>query len=390
MYARHPFRSVNAAVLLLAVGTGYGGGNVGPITAQISHSFHVSLSAVGLTVTFFFGAIAIVTIRAARYLRHLGGTRTFVVCGALAGVGNAVCAASPWFAGVLVGRVLAGLGAGLALVAGPVVAEEHGGPRLVGVFGAAITVAIALALAVGSALDQANVSWRFAFVISALVGVSLLLVLPARLRATIPGPAAQAHFLKLAVRSRNLWRLMLLFVHANGFTIVVSTWLLEYLVRTGGTPPWIAGILGFVLFGVTAVMRQVGGRLAGAKPALKRLAAGSPLLSAGGLAGLALDPRPLPAVIWVALMGVGLALPYALMYDGAQRLFPRSPSAAVALLQSGPNVVLMAVIPIVGAALDGGHGDVAFLVLAGFMALAALANATRAAVEEPAADSRTA
>jgi hypothetical protein len=46
-----------------------------------------------------------------------------------------ICAVSPWFAGVLVGRAVVGFGAGLVFVIVPVVARATGGARLVGLFG---------------------------------------------------------------------------------------------------------------------------------------------------------------------------------------------------------------------------------------------------------------
>jgi hypothetical protein len=47
----------------------------------------------------------------------------------------------------------------------------------------------------------------------------------------------------------------------------------------------------------------------------------------------------------------------------------------IALLQTGPNIVPMAVVPLVSAALDAGHGPVAFLALTAFVAVVAVANA---------------
>jgi hypothetical protein len=76
-------------------------------------------------------------------------------------------------------------------------------------------------------------------------------------------------------------------------------------------------------------------------------------------------------------MGTGFALPYAWMIDRAQRLFPEAPAAVMAVLRTGPNVAPMAIIPLVGAALDAGHGEAAFLALAGSVAVAALVNAGR-------------
>lgn len=370
-------RGIGLAVVLIGGGAGYGGGNVGPVTAAIGHAFGVSLSTVGLTMTVFFAAIAIVTVGSALVLRRLGPRAVLVLCCLLAGAGNVLCAVSPWFGGLLAGRALAGLGAGLAFVIGPVVARANGGARLVGAFGAAVTLGIAVALALGSVLEDAGVNWRVGFVISAAIGLAALPVLPRRVPAGASPAARTPGFLRVALRTGALWRLMLLFIHSNGITIVVSTWMIEYLVMHGGNRPWLAGALGFVLFVVTAIMRRMSGRFVDGGAGRQRLAAASPLLTAAGLAGLALDADAGPALVWVILMGAGFALPYALMIDRAQQLFPRSPAEVIALLQTGPNVVPMAVVPLVGAALDADHGPAAFLALAGFVAVVAVANAGR-------------
>jgi predicted MFS family arabinose efflux permease len=359
----------------MGAGAGYGGGNVGPATDAIGHAFGISLSTVGLTMTVFFGAIAIVTVASAVVLRRLGPRSVIVLCCLLAGAGNLLCVLSPWFIGVLAGRALAGLGAGLAFVIGPVVARAHGGAKLVGAFGASVTLGIAVALALGSVLADAGVNWRVGFGISAVVGLSALAVLPRRVSAGPPRGSRSSGFLRVALRKPALWRLMLMFIHANGITIVVSTWLIEYLVSHGGNRAWLAGVLGFVLFAVTAVMRRVSGRFAEASPRGQRLAAASPVLTAVGLAGLALSAGAGASLLWVVLMGAGFALPYALMIERAQALFPQSPAEVIALLQTGPNVVPMAVVPLVGAALDAGHGPAAFVALAGFTVVVAVANA---------------
>lgn len=361
-------------MVLLGLGAGYGGGNVGPATRGIGHSFAISLSAVGLTMTVFFGAIAMVTLVSARLFRRLGPRSIIALCCGLGGIGNVVCALTPWFAGMLAGRVIAGLGGGLAFVVGPVVARAQHGARLVGAFGAAVTLGIAIALAIGSVFADAGTSWRAAFWVSAAVAVSAVLVLPPHVAGAPPARPGPSGFLAALLRRTSLWRLMLLFVHANGITIVVSTWLITYLVDHGGNRPWLAGVLGFVLFAVTAAMRQLSGRLVERGGRSERLAAASPLLAAAGLVGLALDAGAGISIVWVLLMGTGFALPYALMIERAQRLSPASPAAVIAVLQTGPNVLPMAIVPAVGALLDSGHGPAAFAALAGFVAIAAAAN----------------
>jgi len=380
-------------VVLVAAGAGYGGGNIGPATAAISREFGISLSTVGLTMTVFFAAITVVTLGAAPIAHRLGPKLSIILCCVLAAVGNLICTVSPWFAGVLAGRAVVGLGAGLVFVIVPVVARASGGARLVGLFGAAVTIGVAVALAIGSVLADAGVSWRVGLAISALVGASALVTLPREVTATAQPARRTSGFIGRALREPAVWQLVILFIGTNGIGLVISTWLIQYLTGHGGDPLWLAGVLGFVLFAETALLRRVSGRLAEAGPTQRRLAAVSPLVSALGLAGLALDADALPALLWVLLMGVGFALPYAVVIERAQRLFPESAAEVMAVIQTGPNVVPMVVIPLVGSALDAGHGPAAMAALAAFMAFAALLNAGQGATGSRSAgrpDTRTA
>jgi hypothetical protein len=94
------------------------------------------------------------------------------------------------------------------------------------------------------------------------------------------------------------------------------------------------------------------------------------LLAAGGLVVLAASDSLVVALISVVLMGIGFALPYGVMVDAAQRVFPERATATLALIQTGPNIVPMLVIPLVGTALDHRQAPLAFALLAGFVALA--------------------
>ena len=76
----------------------------------------------------------------------------------------------------------------------------------------------------------------------------------------------------------------------------------------------------------------------------------------------------------VVLMGAGFALPYAAMVDAAQRLYPERATSTLAVVQTGPNVVPIIVIPLVGSALAQGHGSFALVLIAAFVALAGAAN----------------
>jgi hypothetical protein len=78
-------------------------------------------------------------------------------------------------------------------------------------------------------------------------------------------------------------------------------------------------------------------------------AAGLVLLGQGSSAGVAL--------VSVALMGVGLSLPYPLYYDEAERVLPDRPVGSLGLMQVGAGLFPIPVIPLFGAALASGDAD---------------------------------
>ena len=362
--------------VLLAVGVGWGAGNVGPVVTPLSRGFHVSLAEVGLlSGTVYFAAVMLATPFAVPLASRLGVVRASAIAAAAMAAGNALFAVSPAFGWLLAGRVLVGIGAAVALIVGPVMARELGGMRLLGLFGGAITFGIAAALGVGSALQDAGASWRVGFVVSAAVCLAPMLVLPARI-AGAPATLPDRAFLAAALRSGGVWRLLALFVAANGVPLIVSAWFVAYLTRDAGIGTAVAGALAFVVFGLTTVGRPIGARLAGARGRFGALAAGGSAVATAGLLALAATSSLPGALVAVLLMGVGFALPYAVMVDSAQRLFPGKATATLAVVQTGPNVVPMLVIPLVGTALDHHSAPLAFALLGGFVALAGALNFT--------------
>jgi hypothetical protein len=237
----------------------------------------------------------------------------------------------------------------------------------------------------GSALQDAGESWRVGFVISAVICLTPLIALPASVPGTPSAPPDHA-FIRAAVTTAATWRLLAAFVGANGVPLIVSAWLVAYLTRDVDLRAAVAGVLAFLVFGLTTVVRPIGARLA--RSARYGLLAGvGLLLASGGLSVLAATSSLTAAVIAVLLMGVGFALPYAVMMDAAQRLFPDRATATLALLQTGPNVVPMLLIPLVGNALDHGHAPLALVLLAAFVAAAGALNLT---VPSPPSDASSA
>ena len=135
-----------------------------------------------------------------------------------------------------------------------------------------------------------------------------------------------------------------------------------------------AGLLSFVMFGVSAVAREEGGKLAqrGVSPVL--LVGVAPFLAAAGLAILALDDSLGFAVVAVIAAGIGFAVPYGIAIVQAERLYPAEPTEPVALVSLIGTAIPVPLVPVVGSLLDDGHGAEVFLTLAALVAFAGIVN----------------
>ena len=132
---------------LLAGATSWGSADIGPVAGALAREFDVSLASVGVVGgTVFFAGLMVAKLGSATVARHIGTARACQVACLLALVGSLVSALAPEYWVFATGRVISGLGLGLAIVAGPVLAKEAGGVRLVGVFGAGVTLGVAFAL----------------------------------------------------------------------------------------------------------------------------------------------------------------------------------------------------------------------------------------------------
>jgi len=381
-----PVQDRGLCAILLGLGVGWGAGNVGPVATSLAHSFGVPLAAVGLlSGTAYFAATAVATPLVVPLASRVGVVHAAAIAAAVMAAGQLLFAVSPAFGGLVAARTLVGAGAGLALVAAPVMARERGGVRLLGMLGGAITLGIAVALGLGSGLLDIGATWRAGFVISTAICALPLLVLPPSITMQ-PVPRPDRAFVLAALRAGKLWRLAALFVAANGVPLIVSAWLVAFLTQQANVRTAVAGSLAFVLFGLTTVVRPLGPRLIRGRRAFAVLAGGGLLVAAGGLAALGVSRSLALASLAVVLMGAGFALPYAVTIDMAERIFPGRAAATLAIVQSGPNVVPIVVIPLVGSALGSGHGTSAFLILAAFVATVAVAGLHQPPESTPASD----
>jgi FSR family fosmidomycin resistance protein-like MFS transporter len=278
--------------------------------------------------------------------------------------------------------VLTGIGLGLAFLFGGVYARHEGGPKLVGLFGVGITLGIAFALGLGGLLADLDVDWRFAFVLSALVGISALPLLPRHSQAEAPEHEPLREVIVLAATSSRFWRLQGIAIPAFTVPIVIGCWFVHYLVAFGDVAPGTAGAIGFVVFAVSAAGRELSGQLLarGASPGL--LSLGGLAIAAAGFAVLGIEPSVAGGLASAVLMGVGLNLPYAVVYEQGLRVLPGASVGGLGFTQATANVFPITVTPLLGGAFVAGDGEAAWLAVAAFVLLGGLLNARPAVPDE--------
>lgn len=368
-------RSTGVFVIALAI-TGWNCGNVGPVVGPLTKDFDLTLGEVGLlSGTFFFAGSAIGSLAGAALARKIRVLSGIWACCVLSAIGNLIFAVGDSFAVLAAGRVFAGVAFGLAAVFVPAYARVMGGVKLVGLFGAGLTLGVAASLLLGSVLQGAGVDWRVAFVITAVLALISLPLLPNE-PVEVQRAASEGEGLaREALTNQAWWRVQLLGIATLNLPLIVGAWLVHYLITGYGLSAAAAGGFGFLLFGISAVMRDVAGRMtaAGASPAMLVIVGLS--LGAAGLVLLGQGSAPAVALVAIALMAVGLSLPYPLYYDEAERVLPDRPIGSLGLMQVGAGIFPIPIIPAFGAALAAGNADVAFAALAGFALFTLLLNA---------------
>jgi MFS transporter, DHA1 family, inner membrane transport protein len=361
--------------VLMGTGAGYAAGVVGPPVRAISSEFDVSLTAIGLLTSLFFAGIVALNFGAPFVERLLGVRWAVRLAPLLMGVGGVISAVAPAFWVLLGGRLVVGLGVGLALVLGGIVGRAVGGGTLIGIYGGAITVAVAVSLALGGALASAGVGWRANFVVSVVLAFSAFPFFAGRLPATPPVAGKPGRALVRSFVTWSYWRVALLFVLAAGVPLIVSAWIVHYLTADDAMSAGAAGALGFVLFAVSTVARPAGGKVDERHHPLLLLA--SPFLAAAGFVLLAVDNSPQLAVPAIVAMGIGFSIPYAVSYIRSEDLVSGRPTVGLSAELLAVNVTPVVATPALGAAFEHGHAGIGWLVLAGFSVLAGVVNLPR-------------
>jgi MFS family permease len=337
--------------------------NVGAVADPLADAYGTSLAVIGLLTTALFLTHLASQLPAGIWSDRFGPHRVALAACLAAAAGNTVLLVDTSIGVATVGRLVVGLGSGAGFVAGlDLVRAGGGGAVLRGLYGGATMAGGGLALLIVPPLTDAT-SWRAPYATGLMLAlVAAILVLGVR------GLRPVGRTRRGVLRDAALLPLGALQVASFGLAVIAGNWIVPLLERDGAATA-VAGVLGSFVLLAGIVTRPLGGALANRRPAGRRglvggslvaIAAGAFMLAAGG-------PLWLSALGSLAL-GLAAGLPFAVLFEEAQRLRPDAPAAAIALVNGCAALAIVIGTPLVGLGFDlPGDG------VAGFAAIAVLA-----------------
>lgn len=369
-------RRPNAGVVAgcaLGVASGWNFGNVGAIPSELARTYGVGLATIGLLTTAMVITHLAVQLPGGRASDRFGAARAGATALLAVALGNVVALIAPEAALAIAGRALAGVGTGVAFIAGSALVRESGGsPLAQGVFGGIGLGAGGVALGVVPQLEEAF-GWRAPFW-TALGVAAAALVLVAATRTVQARQGAAPPARSGVLRDRRLLRLGVLYSVSYGLGVVLANWVVELLQRHGTMSDRAAAAVGALTLLLLVVSRPLGGWILRTRPERARLAVGASIVAgaAGTVALLAAEPVWL-AVLGGLLVGIAAGIPFSPSFTGAALLRPDAPAASVAVVNSAANLVVLVGTPLVGLTFSvAGEGRLGFAIIAGLW-LAALA-----------------
>jgi MFS family permease len=349
---------------------------VGAVAEPLGDAYGIGLGVVGLFTTSLFLVHALVQIPGGRQVDRYGAHPVLLASLLIVAGGNALLMAAPEPAVGIGLRALVGLGTGAAFVAGSdYVRAASGGPVAQGLYGGSAMAGGGLALAVVPALHGA-LDWRAPYAGAVVAAAGAVLVLALAPRPARVGDKGRAADVRGLLHDRSLDRLSVAHMASLGLNAVVANWTVTLLTRAGGFTLAAAGLVSALTLAGGIAGRPLGGWLASNTVLLARrgVVALSLALGAAGTA-LLIPARPLPLVlVAAALVGLGAGLAFAPVFAAAAALRPKEPAAAVGLVNTAGNLVIVAGTPLLGLAFAlPGEGRLGFAAVAGLWAAALLA-----------------
>lgn len=343
--------------------------NVGAVADPLADAYGVSLAAIGLLTTALFVTHLAAQLPAGIWSDRRGA-RTVALAACVAVVaGSAILLVDDAYGVAVVGRLVVGLGSGAGFVAGlDLVRAGGGGAVLQGVYGGATMAGGGLALMIVPALTEAT-SWRAPYWTALALAVAAAVPTVAAGGLERVGRAGRG-----VLGDVQLLPLGVLQAATFGLVVIAGNWVVTLLER-GGASSTVAGVLGGLVLLAGIVTRPLGGVLAkGSGPARARIVSASLVAASAGSLLLAVGGPLWVSGLAALVLGLAAGLPFAVLFDAAQRLRPDAPGAAVALVNGCAVATILVGTPIAGLAFGlPGDGGLAFAAIGALCAAALLA-----------------
>lgn len=364
----------------LGATSGWNFGNLGGIASELAGAYGVGLATIGLLTTAMVMTHLAIQIPGGKASDRFGPARAGAMALVVLMAGNALALAGPEAGLAVAARAIVGVGTGLAFISGSaLVRESGGGPLAQGVFGGVSLAPGGLALAIVPQLEEA-LGWRAPYWTALALGLAVLVAV----LVLTPGLGVRPMGLTLTadrpgvVRDRRLYRLAILYSASYGIGLVLANWVVELLQRHSTMSDGAAAAVGALTLVLVVVSRPLGGWILDAHPELTWQALAASIVggTAGTVALIVADPAWL-AVLGALFVGIGAGIPFSPAFTGAAAARPDAPAAAVGLVNTAANLVVLVGTPLVGLSFSlTGEGRLGFAALA-VLWLAALPVITR-------------
>lgn len=296
--------------------------NYGPLIPVLRTDLHINNGQAGLLSTLLFLGLAVMYIPAGALADRYGQRPVLIGSSILLAGGGLLLPLFPNFTWILFCRIIAGIGAGGAFVAGAGVAASMGkhSPLAQGLYGGSVQVGSGLGLLFTPIL-YGWFGWRGAFFFWGLLAVSVVITW------LLVNDGQEVHTptrvdVKAGLRSPAIWTLGLSHMGTFGLGNAIAAWIAVYLAHQYGLSLGLAAILGSFALLTGMFFRPLGGILIG-----RGIIGAIPLLRVGtmmgfiGVALLALPLRiPFFVVVGMGLIAVGATIPYTSVFNEAARL----------------------------------------------------------------------
>jgi MFS family permease len=348
----------------LGATSGWNFGNLGGVASELSRTYGVGLATIGLLTTAMVVTHLAIQIPGGKASDRFGPARAGAGALLVLSAGNALALAAPEPALAIAARAVVGVGTGLAFISGSALVRESGGsPLAQGVFGGVSLAPGGVALAVVPQLDEL-VGWRAPYWTALAVSLAVLaLVLGARLP---EAPARPRDAGSGVVGDRRLYRLAILYTASYGLGVVLANWVVELLQRHSAMSDGAAAAVGALTLVLVVVSRPLGGWILRTQPELTRQVVAASIVAGtvGTIALVAADPVWL-AMLGALLVGLGAGIPFSPAFTGAAATRPDAPAAAVGLVNTAANFIVLVGTPLVGLSFSlASEGRLGFAALA--------------------------